>query len=456
MKIFNFNTDSLKQKDKKKFENFSNGLKSDEATPDILETNNEQTLIEHLTTQNTITEEKNNPENKIITFLKTNKRYLIPLSIIFISLITGVILYININSLNSSKNVTKPLISVPENYISAFKPDNKNDFPFNFTDFLAFDVPAEPKTQLNPFNGVLYSTSEITEFLKRKPIAIQYDNYKVARPLSGIQDAEIIIESPQETGTTSILAIFWSKSPSETGPITSSRQHFLEWISVYDAIYSHESCTSSDDSRVDSCANTISYGIKDAENYSNWIDNSASRTPPHNEYVSLSEIWLYAEGKSWSSFSPFTSWKFKNDAKHEELGNMTSIKIEFIKDSTSSSDYNVEWFYNRNSNSYLRTVGGNDDKDKLTNSQISAKSIIVQEVTYTQLNDNNYNVIVQTIGDGKGKLFIDGKSYSIIWSKKDRKSPTLYYFEDENEITLNRGLIWIELLPKEQGRLVIN
>ena len=94
--------------------------------------------------------------------------------------------------------------------------------------------PKEPKTEVSPLNGLLFSKKEMDQLKKRRPVAVMINNHSEARPQSGLNSADIVYETNAEGGITRYLAIFWSNAPAKVGPVRSLRQYYLEWLSEYD------------------------------------------------------------------------------------------------------------------------------------------------------------------------------------------------------------------------------
>jgi len=116
----------------------------------------------------------------------------------------------------------------------------------------------------------------------------------------------------------------------------------------------------------------------------------------------------------------------------------------------------VEWVYDASANNYIRKIGGNNDIDEATGQAIRAKVVVVQEVNMIETYDISGHVILETIGSGKTKILQDGKIYDATWEKTNRTDRTTYKGTDGNEFVFNRGLIWIEALPRDYGQFIIN
>jgi hypothetical protein len=334
------------------------------------------------------------------------------------------------------------ILQVEKNYITA------SNRPNLFAQLLV-NSPQEPRTEESPLNGLLFTKSEMEELMDRRPVAVMINNHAAARPQSALTDADIVYEVLVESGITRHLAFFWSKGPQKVGPIRSARQYYLEWLSPYDPIYIHDGCASTDDPRTNACGNIYSYNIKDIATTGAWRWNDGRRYAPHNEYSSVLSAWDYAADRGWDSFpEDFESWKFKNDAEQNERGDGYRYEIVFHTRLNNSGSYDATWQYDPATNSYKRWIGGRIDVDQETNSQVTAKTVIVQETSLTPAYDSKGRIIIDTIGQGDAVILMDGKEIDGSWKKTNRTDRTTFYDDDGNEIEFNRGRIWISVITQ--------
>jgi hypothetical protein len=294
------------------------------------------------------------------------------------------------------------------------------------------------------------------ELMDRRPVAVMISNHVQARPQSGLNEADIVYEALVESGITRYLAFYWSKGPQKVGSIRSARQYYLEWLSPYDPIYIHDGCASTDDPRTNACGNIYSYNIKDIATTGSWRWNDGRRYAPHNEYNSVVSAWDYAEDRGWGNFpDDLESWEFKNDADSSERGNAYRYKIIFHNRLRNSGNYDTIWEYDSSTNSYKRWVGGRVDIDQENNSQVTAKNVVIQETDLTPSYDDKGRIILDTIGQGKAIILMDGKEVDGSWKKSNRTDRTTYYDDDGNEIEFNRGRIWISVITQSTSEFDI-
>lgn len=138
----------------------------------------------------------------------------------------------------------------------------------------------------------------------------------------------------------------------------------------------------------------------------------------------------------------FVPWKFKEDAGSK--GSITPIKFGFW---SNKPDYDVTWDYDSQTNSYLRTDGGVKTIDLNTSAPLAAKNVIIQFVKETGPVDEHLHLLYEITGTGKMLLFQDGQVTSGTWTKSAPATRTKFFDARGAEVQLNRGPIWIELIP---------
>ena len=318
----------------------------------------------------------------------------------------------------------------------------------------------EPVLITSPVNGVQFEQDEYDEISQRRPVAVMINNHHQARPTYGLQEADIVFETPVESGITRHLAVYWSNAPERVGSIRSVRQYHLELLSPFDAIFVHDGYASGSDPRIDAGGNIYRYGIKAIATQGSWRDNIDGRFAPHNEFNSISSAMEIGESNGWTGLpTGFEAWEFdsltnsESDSSPEpaEGGDMTEASIQFNTRLLNSGLYDVKWQYDSDSNEYMRLLGSVPDIDGETDKQIAAKVVIIQSVDVTPTYNEKAHIIVGVIGSGTAKILQNGQVIDANWVKDDRSDRTTFTTPDGDDIEFARGLIWVELVPTTEG-----
>lgn len=398
-----------------------------------------------------VEKEKKVGSSKIKDFLKKipYKKFLFPTAAVLTLVGIGLFYYFGIFKLKPTP--LYEVLTFDDMYVASYP--NSRDFSKSLG---LLSKPGEPRTEESPLNGLLFSKSEMDVMMKRRPVAVMINNHADARPLSGLNTADIVIEANAESGITRHLGIFWSRAPQKVGPIRSLRQSYLEWLSEYDPILIHDGCAQTNDPRTNACGNLYVYGIKDIGTLGAWRMNDGRRVSPHNEYSSIEGAWTYGEKMNWNSFpSTIQSFEFKRDADVKDRGSKTVVKTIFHTRLANGGLYDAIWTYDSATNSYFRKVGGQADMDQETNTQVSAKVVVIQEVKVVGSGDEAGRLITTTIDEGDVVILQDGKIVRGKWKKESRTDRTKYYDSSGKPIKFNRGRLWIAMIPHSDGKFDI-
>lgn len=306
---------------------------------------------------------------------------------------------------------------------------------------------ANPKvTQLVtcPLDGKAYPKDKAT----RHPLAVVIENHPDGRPQYGYTSASIVYEAITEGGITRTLAIYGPNDADRIEPIRSARLFFMDWLKEYDAFFAH------DGGNEDALANIGAYNIKDLSPVTAYFHRDSSRAAPHNEYSSTDELYKYASSKGYDiSTSSYETLKFTSERPTATGGK--SVDINFSKNPT----YEVKWQYDSASNSYTRNLAGKVQVDKGSGQQITAKNVIVQEVSRTLQPHGSYgdeNWVFTTVGSGKVQIFTNGVVVEGTWKKSSRDSRTKFYDSSGAEIALVPGQTWYEITAPDVTSVTVS
>lgn len=290
----------------------------------------------------------------------------------------------------------------------------------------------------NPINGVLYKKSEADAWINNLPIGVMIENHTDARPQTGLSKADIVYEALAEGGITRFMAVYLQYD-TKLEPIRSARPYYLDWISEYAGAYAHFGGSP------DALAKINQYGIKDLNGLT--IGSPFTRDPnrpaPHNVYITTQQLRNLAVQRGYKK-EDFTMWKF-NDTEPpvDKRPASFSLKLGFL----GTYCYDVEWRYDPTTNSYLRFECGTKHIDAQDNSQLTAKTIIVETVDYHPDPSGDARIDMDTIGSGDLKVFENGTVITGSWKKDSRTARTQFFDANGAEVKLNRGKIWVDIIP---------
>lgn len=287
--------------------------------------------------------------------------------------------------------------------------------------------------------GVKVDPSE----LNKKILAVVIENHPDARPQSGLDKASIVYETLAEGGITRFLAIFQENEVAEIGPVRSARIYFLDWVLEYNAIFAHVG------GNIAALDQIGPLKIQDVNQFwnANYFWRDSARYAPHNVYTTTDKLRAAGDKAGYPKTSEFAGHTFKADKKLEERPQGASVTVDF-----SGGAYNPTYTYDRNNNVWLRSQVGVPFKDK-SGQQIAPKNVVVEFAGFSfgHSRDGAQLTTIKNIGSGRALFYIDGEQIEGTWQKTDRNSKTVFKDTQGNEVPLNTGQTWIEVVPDGRG-----
>jgi hypothetical protein len=275
------------------------------------------------------------------------------------------------------------------------------------------------------------------------PLAIMIENYKDVRPQYSLGEADIVYEALAEGGITRFLAIYTiSKNLETIGPVRSARHYYVDIAEEYHGLFAHIG------------GSPEALGILSVQEYlsdlnqfgySQYYWRDEEKAAPHNLFTSTNLLAYAVRDLNLSPEGDYESWKYGKSNKNS----VNDIVNQLIKIDFSTDDYNVEWKYDNDKNSFLRYNGGVEHKDALTDKQIEAKNIIVQYTETSLMDQATGRLDIQTQGEGRAVVFVDSTAIDATWKKLNRGDRTKFYDKEGQEITLNNGITWVEIVATD-------
>ena len=305
----------------------------------------------------------------------------------------------------------------------------------------------EKITNASPLTGIQCDN------YKQRPVAVMMAGDNVARPLSGLSQADIVVEMPVITGSvTRLMGVFVCNLPDEVGSIRSARHDYISLVRGWDAIYVHWGGSHF-------ALNELKTGKRytgedlgkvpdiDAISSSGPFFRKSTVPAPHNGFVSLTKALDLAKSRGYALESNFEGYKFqskktidteKTDSKNGKL------YVGF------GGIFATSWEYNKDDNTYTRYWANTKDVDRGNkDSEIKPKNIVVMRASSRQI-EGQYNEVT-IYGKGEGKIYQNGKEKNITWKKEGFKDTLRFYDEDGQEILLVPGQTFIQVIEPGQN-----
>jgi hypothetical protein len=300
-------------------------------------------------------------------------------------------------------------------------------------------VPAWP--EFTP-KGPLASTAALTGLAagsatrNRGVLAVKIDNYRLARPQWGLEQADAIIEENVE-GVTRFVALFHSTVPAIVGPVRSARTGDLDLLTAMNRpVFAFSGANAGTTAWIDS-----------AESSGVLVDFSAlvrpcyarepSRPGPHN--LLLDAACAYSTSVGEGAARPL--WRID--------GSWTpAADVAATADTTFAVEMDgvdVGWTWDAASRTYLRSQDG---VPHLTaaGTQLAFRNVVELRVVHvpSPVDARTPNPI--TVGTGDAVVHRDGRAIPAIWSRATAYDPfELFDRTTGTPIPLDTGTTFIEL-----------
>lgn len=274
-----------------------------------------------------------------------------------------------------------------------------------------------------------------------RTLAIVIDNVGDAVPQTGLNEAMLVYEAYVEGGLTRMLAIYKNANIDTIGPTRSARPVFIDYALENDSIFIHYGGSERALNDVEDLNMDNANGILSPANVF-W--RTSEKKAPHNALTNTERIWEYADKQGYR----------KTTTERNVLNYVTEAVT--LDEGTAANTVDIpysgaklKYEYNPETGLYERYEKGTLSKDWLTGETITTKNIIITIAeNYTTSEENGYGrQEIENIGNLDGYYITNGKAIKIKCEKKTRAGRTVYKDLEGNEIEVNDGNTYIQIIP---------
>jgi hypothetical protein len=278
--------------------------------------------------------------------------------------------------------------------------------------------------------------------LDRRVIAVKIDNHPNARPQSGIEWADAMIEVPVE-GITRFIALFHSVDTEVLGPVRSGRPSDGRLLNPLDATLA----ISGGQGWVISGLNEQVEGIIGEVGPA--MFRSSERRAPHNLYTNTVLLREMADERGYSDEPPPTWFHFAE--MPEDATTASQVVMHF------GNGFNVTWTWDQVGRRYRRTFGGAPAtyRDLAGENQpLEADTLVVIIADrYTERAPAGGTSVpaMETTGSGQAYVFSGGVMTAGTWARETPEDLIVLTSEDGEEMAVPPGYLWISIVPTQNG-----
>lgn len=299
----------------------------------------------------------------------------------------------------------------------------------------------EEEKNLLPYQAPFTGERSETEFTDR-PVMATINNHPLARPQSGIADADIVYEVLAEGSVTRLLALYQSELPKEIGPIRSARDYFIEISQGLGAFYVAHGYSPE-------AKQILNSGVIDHINGMQYdgtlFTRSSERKAPHNSYTSEEHIRTGMERvgaeMQIEKIPPFSYYETIEGAKMGEIASVIDVRYG------QSENFHHVYSYDTLSQNYNRSSGKQITIDKDSQEEVRLSNVMFFEVLHQTIDAQGRQQLDLEPG-GKAYLFQAGVMKEIEWQQVDG---ILVPIENGMPAMLVPGKSWVHLVPTKPG-----
>lgn len=299
-------------------------------------------------------------------------------------------------------------------------------------------------------NGTTLADPSLAE---RVPILVTIENNPIARPPSGLNRADLVVEAPVEGNTTRFSAIFMCREQLEAdvGPVRSVRYFNLDLWQQMRALTFHFGGAGKVLRRLSDNSMPTVNGISGQWPY---FYRGGVWGAPHNVFFSVDAARAAMEAddgalaeraeRAGEVRAPF---RFDDDPSIPRGRRVDSIAI------STASFWHYGWIWDGDADAWLRTDGGAANFDAITDSRINAPTVIVQvvdqQILYGENDPGGFpRRDLFLVDEGVGVLYVNGRANDVRWKRDSADEVTQWTYADSGKpVVLPPGRIWWEIVP---------
>jgi hypothetical protein len=270
-----------------------------------------------------------------------------------------------------------------------------------------------------------------------RPVAVMLASDPQARPLSGLAAADMVFEMPvTPDGITRMMAVYQcGAAPKEIGSIRSARQDFIPLAQGLKAVFAHwggehEALARLDNHIIDNVDALIYEGTV--------FYRKQNIARPHNGFSTLALI----SGKAGTLGYAASASIAGNPHERAAVKPHTTDQVEKVSVPWPQG-MDIEFHYDRATNTYARWRGGEQEIDATTGKQVTVSVVIVMGTDASFLREQY--ISVRTTGTGIATIYQDGRSIPAHWNKSNADAMLTFTDANGEPVSLAPGHIWVAI-----------
>lgn len=299
-------------------------------------------------------------------------------------------------------------------------------------DRTAEPAPPPAPESVAPLTGVAVADAGV---LDRPALAVKVENTAAARPQTGLDSADVVIEEVVEGGITRFIAIFHSQVPATVGNIRSARTVDVDVLTPFGPILAYSGAAAPIQAQID--ASPLATHTHDGGDAG--MHTTSTRPRPHNVYLdTAAALAVHPDHPAATS----TGWTFRADPPGGTP--TTSVQVRMSGAATTGWEYDPPaGLWRRLQDGRPHTVTGDG--------RIGAANVVVAAVQIRSAGGADAAgtplVDITTTGRGPVSVFRDGVRVDGRWERDGVEEHFRFVHDSGDPIPLKPGPTWLHLAP---------
>lgn len=292
-----------------------------------------------------------------------------------------------------------------------------------------------PEGFRSPVNGL---GADLETNLDRRAIAVKIDNHPEARPQSGLESADAVIELLVEGGFTRFIAVFHDNDSEYLGPVRSIRPTDSTIIPAIPAPLA----MSGGQPWVQSLS--VSRGVRLIGESTLGLFRTPQRVAPHNLYADTTRVRQTADARGYSNDAP--QWIYEVGEWHIPETPATNVVMSWSTQSV------VTWKYE--DGRYTRWYGNSAHQSRTESGESGQLTVdvlvILSGTEYTEYppgGDGTPVPATDTTGTGNAWVISRGAVWTGTWERDAITDQFTLLNADGTEAVVPAGVAWVSIFP---------
>ncbi|MGC8782243.1 MAG: DUF3048 domain-containing protein, partial [Anaerolineae bacterium] len=292
------------------------------------------------------------------------------------------------------------------------------------------------------------------KILERRPMAIKVANQQSVHPQSGLNKADIVVESPVEYSETRFTVLFHSQDAERVGSVRSARLIDVELPAIFDSVLAYSGGVQPVIDKL--AASDIGQQVMNETEAGIGFFRDPNIVVPDNLFANTIKLAEVVARKGLNRRpQPAAGWVFSPSAPQGGTA-AGSVLIPYPR-------FQVRWTYDAATGRWKREMGGKPHIDKVTGEQLTAativiftaphvKTLILEHGTTMQGEGQacqNCSIEIQFWGEGPVRVLRDGKIYEGKWLRPERHAALRLVDAAGKDIPLKPGNSWWQFIPTD-------